>query len=106
MKPAEAFNIYLAPGLQNSELAAVLAELGLQARTLENAVTVVQPALVLLYPGQKAPDGLEEMSLAPPKDASRTALRELQRIPMENLALKPEANQSEEQAARRNRQFT
>ena len=105
MKTAQAFHIYLAPGLQNSELAAVLAELGLQAHTLENAATVVQPALVLLYPGQKAPDGLEDMALAPPKDASRTALRELLRIAMQNVALKREVKQLEEQAHRQHRQF-
>jgi HD-GYP domain-containing protein (c-di-GMP phosphodiesterase class II) len=105
LKTAQAFHIYLAPGLQNSELAAVLAELGLQAQTLENAATVVQPALVLLYPGQKAPEGLEDMSLAPPKDASRTALRELLRMAMENVALKHEVKQLEEQAHRQHRQF-
>src|SRR5260370_41588463 len=105
VKTAQAFHIYLAPGLQNSELAAVLAELGLQAQTLENTATVVQPALVLLYPGQKAPEGLEEMALAPPKDASRTALRELLRIAMQNVALKREVKQLEEQAHRLHRQF-
>src|SRR5260370_31320913 len=89
--------MYLAPGLQNSELAAVLAELGLQAQTLENTATVVQPALVLLYPGQKAPEGLEEIALAPPKDASRTALRELLRIAMTNVALNDQIKQLEEQ---------
>jgi HD-GYP domain-containing protein (c-di-GMP phosphodiesterase class II) len=105
LKTDQAFHIYLAPGLQNSELAAVLAELGLQAQTLDNAATVVQPALVLLYPGQKAPDGLEDMAMAPPKDASRTALRELLRIAMQNVALKREVNQLEEQAHRQHRQF-
>ncbi len=105
MKTAQAFHIYLAPGLQNSELAAVLAELGLQAQTLDNAATVVQPALVLLDPGQKAPDGLEEMALAPPKDASRTALRELLRIAMQNVVLKRDVKQLEEQAHRQHRQF-
>jgi HD-GYP domain-containing protein (c-di-GMP phosphodiesterase class II) len=105
LKTAQAFHIYLAPGLQNSELAAVLAELGLQAQTLENTATVVQPALVLLYPGQKAPEGLEDMALAPPKDASRTALRELLRMAMENVALKHEVKQLEEQAHRQHRQF-
>jgi HD-GYP domain-containing protein (c-di-GMP phosphodiesterase class II) len=105
LKTAQAFHIYLAPGLQNSELAAVLAELGLQAHTLENAAAVVRPALVVLFPGQKAPEGLEDMSLAPPKDASRTALRELLRMAMENVALKHEVKQLEEQAHRQHRQF-
>src|SRR5260370_33866061 len=96
LKTAQAFHIYLAPGLQNSELAAVLAELGLQAQTLDNAATVVQPALVLLDPGQNAPDGLEEMALAPPKDASPTARRELLRIAMQNGVLQREGKQLEE----------
>src|SRR5260370_26673201 len=105
VKTAQAFHICLGLGLQSGGLAAVLGELGLQAQTLENTATVVQPALVLLYPGQKAPEGLEEMALAPPKDASRTALRELLRIAMENVALKHEVKQLEEQAHRLHRQF-
>ena len=105
MKTAQAFHIYLAPGLQNSELAAVLAELGLQAQTLDKAATVVQPALVLLDPGKPTPDGLEEMALAPPKDASRAALRELLRIAMQNIALKREVKLLEELTHWQHRQF-
>src|SRR5260370_12740443 len=105
VKTAQAFHIYLAPGLRKREVAAVMAELGLQAQTLENTATVVQPALVLLYPGQKAPDGLEEMALAPPKDASRAALRELLRIAMQNIALKREVKLLEELNHWQHRQF-
>jgi HD-GYP domain-containing protein (c-di-GMP phosphodiesterase class II) len=101
----ESIHIYIAPGLETGELAAVLAELGLSAKTLDDETTVAQPALLLLHPGQKAPEGLEEMVLAPPTGASHETLREMLRVAMENSALKHEVKVLQEQARRQHRQF-
>ncbi|OLC24521.1 MAG: hypothetical protein AUH40_08645 [Chloroflexi bacterium 13_1_40CM_65_17] len=101
----QTFHVYLAPGLENADLAAVLAELGLEGQRLEDVATVVQPALLLLEPGQDAPEGLADIALAPPKDASRAAIRELLRVAMENVVLRREVKQHEEQARRQHRQF-
>src|SRR6266851_5634384 len=62
------------------------------------------PALVVLEPGQEIP-GLGDMAIAPPKDISREGLRELLRMAMENVALKHEVRQLEEQTRRQHRQF-
>jgi len=105
VKTAQAFTVYLMPGLENGELAAVLAELGMQGRGLDDTSTVVTPALVLFESGQEAPAGLGEMAIGLPKDASRAALRELLRGAMENMALKHQVKQLEEQARRQHRQF-
>jgi len=102
---AAAFHIYLGPGLNNGELAAVLAELGLDGRRLEDVATVEQPALILLEPGQQAPEELAAMALAVPQDASRAAIRELLRMAMENVVLEHEVRQLQEQARRQHRQF-
>src|SRR4029077_9981171 len=48
--------------------------------------------------------GLGDMAFAVPKDASRSALRELLRTAMENAALKREVKQLQEQAHRQHRQ--
>ena len=104
-KASPSFNVYLAPGQQNSDLAAVLAELGLEGRLLEDPASLVQPALVVVGAGQHAPEGLADITLAPPADATRSALRELLRMAMENVALKHEVKQLEEQARRQHRQF-
>jgi len=105
VKTAQAFTVYLMPGLENGELAAVLSELGMQGRGLDDTSTVVTPALVLFESGQEAPAGLGEMAIGLPKDASRAALRELLRGAMENMALKHQVKQLEEQARRQHRQF-
>jgi HD-GYP domain-containing protein (c-di-GMP phosphodiesterase class II) len=102
---ADSIHIYVAPGLEAGELAAVLAELGLEAKTLDDETTVAQPALLLLNPGQKAPEGLEEMVLVPPAGASRDTLREMLRVAMQNSALKHEVKVLQEQARRQHRQF-
>ncbi|HSS93772.1 MAG TPA: HD domain-containing phosphohydrolase [Candidatus Dormibacteraeota bacterium] len=105
MLTPETIHIYVAPGLETGELAAVLAELGLLAKTLDEETTVAQPALLLLQAGQKAPEGLEEMVLAPPTGASRETLREMLRVAMQNSALKHEVKVLQEQARRQHRQF-
>jgi HD-GYP domain-containing protein (c-di-GMP phosphodiesterase class II) len=105
LKTAPAFHIYLAPGVENGDLTGVLADLGLAVQPLGDPAEVVQPALVMLAPGQTAPEGLADFAVAPPADASRSALRELLRIAMENVALRQEVKQFEDQARRQHRQF-
>jgi len=105
LKTAQSFHIYLAPGTENSEVAAVLAELGLEALKLTDVETVVQPALIVLNPGQKPPEGLEEMAFEPPQELPRPAIRELLRMAMENATLKHEVKQHVEHARRQHRQF-
>ena len=95
----------MTPGLEKSELPAVLAELGITGLGLDDSSTVITPALVLHETGEEPPKGLGDMAFAVPKDASRAALRELLRTAMENAALKREVKQLEEQARRQHRQF-
>jgi HD-GYP domain-containing protein (c-di-GMP phosphodiesterase class II) len=97
--------VYLTPGLENSELPAVLAELGINGLGLDDSSTVITPALVLHQVGEDPPKGLGDMAFAVPRDASRSALRELLRTAMENAALKREVKQLQEQAHRQHRQF-
>ena len=68
VKTAQAFHVYLAPGLQDGDVAAVLGELGLEAHPLVAGASVTQPALVVVGPGQKAPEGLADFTFAPPAD--------------------------------------
>ena len=105
MKTAQAFHVYLAPGLDAGELAKVLADIGLEARPLPEMGQVEAPALVLLPESGGAPEGLAEVSLVIPPGAPATALRELIRVAMENIVLKNEVRQYEEQARRFHRQF-
>src|SRR5205807_2426488 len=66
---------------------------------------VEQPALVLLRPGQKAPEQLAAAAIEVPPDASTAALRELIRVAMENIVLKQQVAQLEAETHRRHRQF-
>src|SRR5256886_10392451 len=66
---------------------------------------VQQPALVVLGPGQKAPEQLAEIAIEVPPDAPPSAVRELVRVGMENIALKRQVTQFEDEAHRRHRQF-
>src|SRR5437016_4594901 len=105
VKTAAAFHIYLAPGVENSRVAAVLAELGLQSKPLVDADSVIAPALIVLVPGEAAPEGLEDSTIRPPADAPPAALREIFRVALQNAVLKLEVKQLEEQARRQHRQF-
>jgi HD-GYP domain-containing protein (c-di-GMP phosphodiesterase class II) len=105
MKTAPAFNIYLLGSLDHDGLEEVLAEVGLEGTRLEATTTIVSPALILLGTGQNAPQGLADISVAFPPDASRAALSHLLHMAMENVALKQEVRQHEEQARRQHRQF-
>lgn len=99
------FHLYLLNGQEQSRLSSTLAGLGLEATTLVNPSDLEQPALLLLAPGEKAPEGLAEIAVELPDDASPSLLRQLIRIAMENIALKRQLAQLEEQAQRQHQQF-
>ena len=101
MRTAQPFHLYLAGNLDS----AAVARAGLESEALVDAAHVVKPALILLGPGQAAPAGLEDIAVTAPADASAASLRELVRIAIENLALKQQVTQLEEQARRQHRQF-
>jgi len=105
MTNAPVFNIYLLGSFDHAGLEEVLAELGLEGTRLEDTTTIVSPALILLGTGQSAPQGLADISVAFPPDASPAALRHLLHLSMENVALKQSVRRHEEQARRQHRQF-
>jgi HD-GYP domain-containing protein (c-di-GMP phosphodiesterase class II) len=105
MKTAHAFHLYLLGNLDQFGFSKLLADLGLEAEPLIDPAQVVRPALVVVGPDQSAPEGLADITIKPPADASPAALRELLRIAMENIALKQEVTQLEKQALRQHRQF-
>jgi HD-GYP domain-containing protein (c-di-GMP phosphodiesterase class II) len=105
MKTAPAFHIYLLGSLDQAGLEQALADIGLEGQRLEDTTTIVSPALILLGTGQSAPQGLADISIALPVDASGAVLSELLHMAMANVALKQEVRQLEEQARRQHRQF-
>jgi len=105
MTNAPVFNIYLLGSFDHAGLEEVLAELGLEGTRLEDTTTIVSPALILLGTGQSAPQGLADISIALPPDASPAALRHLLHLAMENAALKQSVRQHEDRARRQHRQF-
>ena len=104
VKAAGGFHVYLAPGT-DGRFDAVLAELGLEGTALGDAESVATPAVLVLAPGEAAPEGLEDIAIRPPADAPPAALRELLRVALQNSILKLEVKQLEEQARRQHRQF-
>jgi HD-GYP domain-containing protein (c-di-GMP phosphodiesterase class II) len=105
MKTAPVFHVYLLGNLEQPGLSSVLKELGLEATPLSDQVDVLEPALILIGPGHEAPPGYSDISFAPPVDAPPSVLRELLRVAMENVVLKRQVSQLDEQAARSHRQF-
>ena len=105
MKTAQAFHIYVGEGLEQGDLASVIADIGLEVRRLEDPAAVGEPALILLAPGQQPPEGLADVAFTPPADASKPVLRELLRVAMENVVLKHSVKQLEDQTRRLHRQF-
>src|SRR5205814_6571213 len=93
------------PGIENGKVATVLEELGLQSKPLGDADSVIAPALIVLAPGEAAPEGLEDSAIRPPADAPPAALREIFRVALQNAVLKLEVKQLEKQARRQHRQF-
>ncbi|HEX2646552.1 MAG TPA: HD domain-containing phosphohydrolase [Candidatus Dormibacteraeota bacterium] len=104
MKTAPRFHLYVLDGEQSGVAGAVAAS-GLETEPLTDPATVVEPALILLAPGQKVPDNLADSAVEIPADVSGAALRELIRVAMENVALKQQVTQLEAEAHRRHRQF-
>jgi HD-GYP domain-containing protein (c-di-GMP phosphodiesterase class II) len=105
MKTVPAFHIYLLGSLEQVGLDEVLADIGVEGQRLEDTTTIVSPALILLGTGQSAPQGLADISVSLPVDASRAALSHLLHMAMENVALKQSMRDLEEQAKRQHRQF-
>ena len=105
MKTAHAFHLYLLGNLEQFGFTKLLADLGLDAEPLIDPAQVVRPALIVVGPDQSGPEGLADITITPPADASPAALRELLRMAMENIALKQQVTQLEEQAKRQHRQF-
>jgi HD-GYP domain-containing protein (c-di-GMP phosphodiesterase class II) len=99
------FNIYLLGTFDHLGVEEVLAEMGHKGTRLEATTTIVSPALILLGPGQSAPQGLADISIAIPPDSSPAALRYLLHLAMENVRLEQLVRQHEEQARRLHRQF-
>ena len=105
MTTAQAFHVYVLGDLEKNGFSKLLAELGLEGLPLGDPAEVIHPALILVGPGQTVPAGLDDITIAPPVDSSPSALRELLRVAMANIALKRQVTQLEEQARRQHRQF-
>jgi HD-GYP domain-containing protein (c-di-GMP phosphodiesterase class II) len=101
MKTAPRFHLYVLDGDQPPSLAAT----GLDTERLDDPARIEEPALILLSPGQQAPAGAAAMTVEVPPDAPASAVREIVRVAMENVALKREVTQLESEAHRRHRQF-
>ena len=99
MKTAQPFHLYVldAEGLSG------LAASGLQIEQLTDPAHIEHPALVLLKPGQQAPEHVAAIEISP--DASPAAVRDLVHVAIENVALKQQLSQLESEAHRRHRQF-
>src|ERR1700693_6442137 len=98
MKTSQAFHLYLLGKLDRPGLPKLLADLGLEAEPLTDPAKVEHPALIVAGPGHKAPEGLADITISPPADAAPSALRELLRVAMANIALKQQVKQLDEQA--------
>src|SRR5258705_1155388 len=104
MKTAHAFHLYLLGNLDQFGFTKLLADLGLESEPLIDPAKVVRPALLVVGPDRQAPEGLDDITIKPPADASPAALRELLRMAMETIALKQQVTELEEQAGRQHRQ--
>ena len=105
VKTAADLHLYLAPGVENGRLTSVLEELGLRGIPLAQADLTASPALMVLAPGEAAPDGLDAIAIRPPPDAPPAALREILRVGLRNAVLRQEVAQLQGQARRQHRQF-
>ncbi len=104
MKTVPGFHLYVLDG-ERSGVAGAVAASGLETEPLTDPTAVVQPALLLIGPGQKAPEQLAEIAVEIPPEVSTPALRELIRVAMENVVLKQKVTDLEAEAHRRHRQF-
>src|SRR5437867_5440141 len=101
MKTAPKFHLYVLDEGQSAGLPAT----GLETEPLTDPAMVEEPALLLLRPGQNIPDRLAPIAVELPADASPAAARELVRAAMENVVLKRQVMQLEDEAQRRHLQF-
>jgi len=101
LKTAQTFHLYVVGAPPPPALVAA----GLEIETLAEAAEVETPALVLLAPGQKAPDGLSDIAIEIPADTPAAALREMVRFGIQNAVLKQQVRELEGEAHRRHRQF-
>jgi len=104
LKTATAFHVYLGRGI-DGRFRDVLAELGLEGTPLGDPGSVQTPAVLILTPGEQAPEGMEDTAIRPPSDATPGALREILRVGLQNAVLKLQVKQLEEQARGQHRQF-
>jgi HD-GYP domain-containing protein (c-di-GMP phosphodiesterase class II) len=104
MKTVPGFHLYVLDG-ERSGVAGAVAASGLETEPLTDPAAVVQPALLLVGPGQEAPEQLAEIAVEIPPDVSAPAVRELIRVAMENVVLKQKVTDLEAEAHRRHRQF-
>ena len=105
LKTATPFHIYLGRGVENGRFAPVLAELGLEGAPLGDPDALETPALLILSPGEEAPQGLEDVAIRPPADATPDALREIVRLGLQAAAQKLGVKHLQELARRQHRQF-
>src|ERR1700674_901538 len=105
MKTAPAFHVYVVGDLAQPGLATLLTELGLESQPIGDPAKVVRPAIIVVGADGQVPIGLDDITTPPPADSSPSALRELLRVAMQNVVLKRQVSQLDEQAARRHRQF-
>src|SRR5690348_2910787 len=101
MKTAAKFHLYVL----DPETPVALAAMGLETESLPEPALVQQPALILLRPGQRAPDQVDASPLERPPAASPGAGRALMRVAMETGVPKQQAAQLEAETHRRHRQF-
>ena len=99
MKTAQPFHLYVLDPEGQPGLAAS----GLRVEQLTDPAHIEHPALVLLKPGQQAPEHVAAIEISP--DASPAAVRDLVHVAIENVALKQQLAQLEAEAHRRHRQF-
>jgi len=101
MKTAPRFHLYVLAGDQPAGLRST----GLETERLVDPGQIEEPALILLAPGEQAPPDLEAMCVEVPPDATAAAIGQIVRVAMENVALKQQVAQLENEAHRRHRQF-
>ena len=101
MKTAQDFHLYVVGATPTAAMAAT----GLEIETLVDPAQLERPALVLLAPGQRPPEGLGEIAIEVPPETGAAALREIVRVGIQNVVLKQQVAELEGEAHRRHRQF-
>ncbi len=105
MKTAPRHHIYVLSGTEGSELARSIGASGLEAEVLADPTTAVAPALLLVAPGSRVPEGLADIAMEVAPGLSPATLQGLVAMRLENIDLKREVERLEGEARRRHRQF-